>query len=523
MIKNGTALLTLALVMLTAACKDGGKGPYGMGKEVSLSGTLSYERVPATAFGLDYAATVTLPMRGVSVYVVLSDGSIYKRATTDAAGAYSIRAPANATVTLRAVAQLGDPEDPDVQVTDGSAVYNIGTSLELLEVDQTVSLTATSGWNGSDYTAANRTAAPFAILDTISTCMGTVRAAAPGISFPALKVDWGPSKSGSFFSPSENTLQIAGIANTDTDEYDIQVVAHEWGHYYMNAFSLDDSIGGAHSYGDILDETVAWSEGVATALGGMLLGGDPIYIDTYGAGQSFAAAVSMETDNTLDSDTVLGIGLGTVTEDGWYGELTITEMCWDLYDATNSDETSPLTLGFAPIHAALTGTTYTGTAYFSSVFQFLAALKSANSSSAAAINAIAAAENIPVSTSGVQADTFSLGARYRVLTVGATITTDNGSRPLQTWSSFGATNKLFNYQFFAVELAVGTYTLTVTPAAGANTFVRDLGGSTFGTGAAGIADVLTLRIDAAGALVFAVGAETANAAFTIKIETAPST
>ena len=176
------------------------------------------------------------------------------------------------------------------------------------------------------------------------------------------------------------------LANTDTDEYDRHIVAHEWTHYFAHHFSVDDSLGGPHVSDDILDETVAWSEGIATALGGILLGGDPLYIDTSGAGQQDAdIAFSLEDDNSLDSATVVGAGLGTVTRDGWYGELAIAEMVWDLYDAANSDETSPLTLGFAPIHAALTSATYKDTAYFTSVFQFLAALKSANAGSAAAV------------------------------------------------------------------------------------------------------------------------------------------
>ena len=97
-------------------------------------------------------------------------------------------------------------------------------------------------------------------------------------------------------------------------------------------------------------------------------------------------------------------------------------------------------------------------------------------------------------------------------------TTDNGSRILQTWNSFGTPNKLFNYQFFAIELPVGTYTLTVTPITPmANTFIRDLDGDGFDPGAEGAADVLTIQSSSPGALVFAVGADTANTTFTVKI------
>ena len=74
-----------------------------------------------------------------------------------------------------------------------------------------------------------------------------------------------------------------GDANVDTDEFDHHIVVHEWGHFFSDQMSRDFSVGGQHSLTDLLDPRVAFSEGWANALSGLVLGNDR-YIDTYGTG-----------------------------------------------------------------------------------------------------------------------------------------------------------------------------------------------------------------------------------------------
>ncbi|MEZ5459313.1 MAG: hypothetical protein R3E65_08385 [Steroidobacteraceae bacterium] len=46
-----------------------------------------------------------------------------------------------------------------------------------------------------------------------------------------------------FFTPgTPDRIFVLGRADIDTDEFDQHVIAHEWGHYYQDNFSRDDSL-----------------------------------------------------------------------------------------------------------------------------------------------------------------------------------------------------------------------------------------------------------------------------------------
>ncbi len=58
-------------------------------------------------------------------------------------------------------------------------------------------------------------------------------------------------------------IYIISIPDEDTDEFDDDVLLHEYGHFFANALSKDDSLGGAHDqYDNDLDLRLAWSEGL---------------------------------------------------------------------------------------------------------------------------------------------------------------------------------------------------------------------------------------------------------------------
>ncbi|HBC56115.1 MAG TPA: hypothetical protein DCZ03_03035, partial [Gammaproteobacteria bacterium] len=84
---------------------------------------------------------------------------------------------------------------------------------------------------------------------------------------------------GTFYSGRE--IWLLGAENLDTEEYDKAVILHEWAHYYEDVFSRSDSIGGPHAIGELLDLTVAFSEGFANAFSG-LVRGDPQLLDSVG-------------------------------------------------------------------------------------------------------------------------------------------------------------------------------------------------------------------------------------------------
>jgi hypothetical protein len=87
-------------------------------------------------------------------------------------------------------------------------------------------------------------------------------------------------------------LYILGLEDSDTDEYDDHVVAHEFGHYLEDQLYRSDSIGGSHSLADLLDPRVAFGEGFGNAISGMTFN-NPLYIDTAGVDQASGFSVNV--------------------------------------------------------------------------------------------------------------------------------------------------------------------------------------------------------------------------------------
>jgi len=64
------------------------------------------------------------------------------------------------------------------------------------------------------------------------------------------------------YCDSGKGVYVYGVANGDTDEYDDDVLYHEFAHYFTQAVSRDDSYGGCHVLSSTdLDLRLAWSEG----------------------------------------------------------------------------------------------------------------------------------------------------------------------------------------------------------------------------------------------------------------------
>lgn len=546
-------VLPMLAFLLVTACSDGKKPPLGIPPEITVSGRITYARVPLLVTGdepaLDYAGETTLPCRGVPVEVVLANGEVYARDLTDDDGRYEALAPSAARITVRAISQLGVGANI-TQATNGSALYNIGTDLTTDEAAMTVDLHAPSGWTGSSYGAA-RLAAPFAIIDTIRDCQDRVREVAPDTAFPYLKVVWTTATNRSFFLASTATLSISGVANADTDEYDRHVVAHEWGHYFTHSFSVDDSLGGPHTSDDILDETLAYSEGLANALSGVLLE-DPIYSDTLGTNQGGAGSFSIDmeqdlfpasatepipTNSTLNNTGAV-IDLRT---DGVHNETSVAQLVWDLVD-DGSETGDGVDIAWSGLHEVLTSNTFRSYAPFTCITRLLAEVEARFPAQAAAVRTLAAAEAIGDGGAGSY-DHFEdarhqLGLRYArfgVANTGPSVRiTDGAGRVLATHAQFGsinlatnAANYLYHQQRFAVTAAqAGAVRLTITPAANGIDTVLILPDQIVEStrGNAGVADAFVFQDVVAGqVLIFAVTTAVGAGAFTISLAYEPST
>jgi len=141
-----------------------------------------------------------------------------------------------------------------------------------------------------------------------------------------------------FFNPVTNNAYILGDRGNDSDEFDDSVILHEYAHMLAARFSRDDSPGGLHILGDMLDPRLAWSEGWANFFSSAVRGSS-IYIDSKAPGQ--AIRYDLEEDSPAND------------RPGYYSEASVGGLLWDLLD-DNQDNVDTAQFPFSSIWVAFT-------------------------------------------------------------------------------------------------------------------------------------------------------------------------
>lgn len=318
-----------------------------------IFGRVTYEDVPATRNGLDYANAESKPVRGALVELVDQQNTVLEITVTRENGSYEFSDVAfDDSLRVRVKAALVDQRDNlYVKVVDNTqdlSLYATETELGTLrELGSRRDIHLASGWNNGSYTQP-RSAAPFAILDTLYGVSTNVTENLPSIILPELNVYWstlnvpedGDVTTGKIGTDSyfQSVIYLLGAEDVDTTEYDDGTIAHEWVHFFQDVISRDDSIGGSHSGNDRLDLRVAFSEGYATGLGVYLMDGNE-YIDTYGSGQGNAFVLDPEISST--------------NAKGWYNEVSIMTLVYDILDRSSDDQLEIPLENFLTLHQDL--------------------------------------------------------------------------------------------------------------------------------------------------------------------------
>ena len=459
---EGTATLTVTMT------------PAAVAGVVTVSGKLTYDRVPfnsAARDGLNFDGTVRMPIRQVPVELVNAQGTVLQSTVSDDNGDYSFDVDSGLDVRVRARSEVQKTGANlvDMKVVDntsGDALYAIqGPVSEVPVQNQTRNLHAASGWGGSSYTAT-RAAAPFALLDTIYATLEDFIAVDADVDFPAFNVLWSTrnrAESGSVAAGQIGTssftvangvpvIRILGDENNDTDEYDVHVVVHEFGHYFENSLSRADSIGGPHSSNDRLDPRVAFGEGWGNALSGMILD-DPLYRDSFGSRQSSDFSINVES-NTYPGST------------GWYSEGSVQSILYDLFDGAN-DGADSVSYGLAPIYGALTAPDYVSTDAFTTIFSFLESLENQSGVVASDVAALTDAQDIN-STSEFGVGETNTGGVVDALPVYLLLQTTGREVEMCSVNDFGTFNKHGNRRYFAFNIpSAGAYRFNMERSVGA--------------------------------------------------------
>jgi len=202
------------------------------------------------------------PVRYAMVDLIDSRGSVVQSTWTDATGRYQFAIISPGPFSLRVVAISRASVGGEINVANLSGqVYAVKKALNGdYTADQNVTIEYSS-----------QLAGVFNILD-VMTAGGQFVRAHSRVNLPPLNVYWQTgNQNGTYYCSGPNAVYCAqgnGIyifnqgAAGDTDEFDDDVLWHEYSHYLAHNVSRDDSPGGCHvlSAND-LDLRLAWSEG----------------------------------------------------------------------------------------------------------------------------------------------------------------------------------------------------------------------------------------------------------------------
>lgn len=357
-----------------------------------LGGRVTFDHVPFDSRrfkGLNYIGTEARPARGVTVQLLDSTGKVTAATQTDDNGNYRFSVSKNVDVQVRVLAELASRGTGfwDIKVRDNTragAHYALDGALASIGDDnQQRDLHAASGWTGAGY-GAPRSAAPFAVLDSIHAGLQLVLKVEPNLVLSPLDVFWSPENIAmrgeltdgqigtSFFTSAGPAIYLLGAADNDSDEYDRAVVQHEFAHYLEYELGRSESIGGTHNITTRLDLRVAFAEAWGNAFAAMA-SADPLYRDSMGPRQASGFVIDVESNS--------------FGQQGWFSEDTVQSIFYDLFDEA-ADDKDNLSLGFQPIFTALFSEDFLNAPGVASIFVFAEVLKQQNPALETAIDAL---------------------------------------------------------------------------------------------------------------------------------------
>ncbi len=288
----------------------------------TLSGQITFDDPFLDGDEYDYISSA---LAGATVEVLNEDtGEVLGNGVTDGRGRWRVRYDGAGAqrVYARVLARHRAPEGR-VDVVDAQRrVYAVRSSGSVEPGDDGVlDMVLLESLDLSD---------PFNTLDAVNVALSWWSTQFTVRNVPLLHVMWVDGQSlecGTCYRQDEvDTVYLYGL-RSDNDALDDPVILHEVGHFIMNAFSKDDSPGGAHD-GTPVDPLLAYAEGWATAFAAMVRD-DSVYYDTLGGG------VIVHDLETPDEDYSRFTG-GSVRAP--ISEYLVASLMWDFFDDRNDGD-----------------------------------------------------------------------------------------------------------------------------------------------------------------------------------------
>ncbi len=286
-----------------------------------VNGRAFYQKIEVGDAGLDPRRTSMVPVRNARVEVFdVALQAVVSVSETDALGRFRVAAPAGRAVSIRVISRLRSIDLLVADNTNNSALYAISADVDMRDAPSNILLVDSTRVSGA-----------FNILEAVQRGNDTVHLADPAITPLPLTVFWSvrnASRTGdvregavgtTHFDLNSGTAFVVGDRGTDSDEFDDSVILHEYAHLLAARFSRDDSPGGSHRLGDMLDPRLAWSEGFANFFSSAARN-DRVYRDSNGPEGSRILRYDLE-ENVPAGD-----------RPGYWSEASVQGLLWDLYD-----------------------------------------------------------------------------------------------------------------------------------------------------------------------------------------------
>ena len=294
----GPALVAGAILLFSSSGGSKGCSIPGTPVGVTVTGKVEYQKRGFDGAGR--AVTTLEPVRGARVQVLRLNCGVQVVATadTDADGDYqaTVNTPSGSILRVAVLSERLDPASPAVVRNNSRErlIYSFeGGNLPLgVQASQTMDAGLVVPIDCVDQPAA-----AFNLLEMTRRGYAAIAGSVQAPGRP-LNVLWDlGDPSGSFFSPTSTVdldgdgragdpfIQIRGgdrtnrNGRTNSDPFDDGLVIHEFGHFVAFLHSRDDSPGGPHAVGELLDPRLAWSEGWADFFATMARN-DPVLLDT---------------------------------------------------------------------------------------------------------------------------------------------------------------------------------------------------------------------------------------------------
>ena len=299
-----------------------------MGNSGTVSGLVLYEDKEYDQSGF----TGNISMKAVRYATVeiinaATSGVLYS-ARTDSRGAFSIAVtPVPTTVYVRALSEAVPAAVSSVSVKHlNGAKYAIPSINLSLAGSASVSIMVPE---------ANPAGGAFNILDVMTNGFAFIEHLSGSSPAIPLQAFWETgNQAGTYFCtgcpfPGDGIYVIN--TSTDTDEFDDDVLWHEFGHFVAYNYSQDDSPGGIHYLTDNdLDMRLSWSEG----WGDFFPGAIKTWLNANGQSNLISSAAGVPLTNYVDTSRSGGFSFdfGNPSVNGNYStsEVSIAKLLTDL-------------------------------------------------------------------------------------------------------------------------------------------------------------------------------------------------